>query len=57
MLRRWFDDQGFVVVFNFFSILINYGNMVKMFLRALSISKKYNMIVFLTLQGSAGEWR
>ena len=31
--------------------------MAKIFLHTLSISKKYNMISFLTLEVSAGEWR
>ena len=57
MLRRLFDDQDFIVGFNFFQRLRDFGNMAKIFLLALSISKKYNMIAFLTLEGSAGEWR
>ena len=45
MLRHWFDDQDFIVVFNFFSMLENswkYG------LQPLSISKKYIIIAFST---------
>ena len=54
MLSRRFGDQDFTVVLNFFSqCLRNPGN----FLHALSISKKHNMIEFLTLEDSAGEWR
>ena len=41
----------------FFQCLRNIGNMAKIFLRVLSISKKYNMTAFLSLEGSAGEWR
>ena len=58
MSRRWFDDQDLIVVFNFFfQCLRNLGNMAKIFLHALSISKKYNMIAFLSLEGSEEEWR
>ena len=57
MLRRWFDDQDFIVVFNFFQCLRNLGNMAKIFLHALSISKNYNMIAFLSLEGSREDWR
>ena len=41
----------------FFQCLRNLGNRAKIFLHALSILEKYNMIVFLTLEGSAEEWR
>ena len=41
----------------FFQGLRNLGNMAKIFSKALSISEKFNVIVFLTLDGSAGEWR
>ena len=51
MLRRRFDDLDFIVVFSFFfHFLRNLGNMAKIILYALSISKKYNMIAFLTLK-------
>ena len=54
MLRRWFDDQDFIVVFNFSKRSRNLGNMAKIFLHALSISEKYNMIAFLALEGFTG---
>ena len=54
MLRRSFDDQDFITVFNFFQFLKNLEGMAKIFLHALSISKKCNKIAFLTLEGSAG---
>ena len=57
MSRRWFDDQDFIVVFNFFKCLRNLGNMAKIFLHALSILKKYNMIAFLFLESSEEKWR
>ena len=41
----------------FFQCLRNLGIMAKIFLHALSISEKYTMIAFLTLDGSAEEWR
>ena len=31
MLRRWFDDQDFIVVFNFFECLRDLGNIAKIF--------------------------
>ena len=40
---------------SFFQCLRNLGNMAKIFLHAMLISKKYNMIAFLTLESSAGE--
>ena len=40
----------------FFQFSRNFGNMAKIFLHALLILKKYNMIAFVTLLGSAGEW-
>ena len=40
----------------FFQAFRNLGNMAKIFLHALSISEKYNMIAFQTLKGSAEEW-
>ena len=52
ILRRWFDDQDFIVAFNFFQCLRNLENMAKCFLQALSISKKHNIIAFLSLEGS-----
>ena len=57
MLRRWFDDQDFIVVLDFFQCLRNLGNMGKIFLRALPISKKCNMAAFLSLERSEEEWR
>ena len=36
----------------FFQCLRNLGNMAKISLHALSISKKYNIIAFLSLEGS-----
>ena len=41
----------------FFQCLRNLGNMAKIFLRALSISKKYSMIAFLSLESFEEEWR
>ena len=41
----------------FFQCLRNLGNIAKIVLHAWSISKKYNMIAFLSLEGSAVEWR
>ena len=41
----------------FFQCLRNLGNIAKIFSHALSISKKHNMIAFLTLEGYAAEWR
>ena len=40
----------------FFQCLRNLENMAKIFLHALSISKKCNMIAFLSLKGSEEEW-
>ena len=40
----------------FFQCLRNLGNKTKIFLHDLSISKKYNMIAFLSLEGSREEW-
>ena len=58
MLRRWFDDPDFIVVFNFFSMFEKSWKCGKDLLaHALSISKKYNMIAFLSLEGSREEWR
>ena len=59
MLRRngWFDGQDFIVVFSFVQCSKNLGIMAKIFLHALSISKMYNMIAFLFLEGSTEEWR
>ena len=36
----------------FFQYLINLGNMAKIFLHVLSISKSYSIITFLSLEGS-----
>ena len=41
----------------FFPCLRNLGNLAEFFLHALSISKKYNIIDFLTLEGFSREWR
>ena len=41
----------------FFQCLGNLGDVAEIFLHALSISKKYNMIAFLSLEGSEEEWR
>ena len=57
MLRRLFDDQDFIAVFNFFSMFEKSWKYGKDFLHALSISKKYNMIAFISLEGSKQEWR
>ena len=41
----------------FFQCLRNLGNMAKIFLHALPISKKCNMTAFPSLEGSEEEWR
>ena len=57
MLRHWFDDQDFIVVFNFFSMFEKSWKYGKDLFHALLISEKYNIIAFLPLEHSAGEWR
>ena len=58
-VKGWFDDQDFIVVLDFYTQkkLRNLGNLAKIFLHALPISKKCNMTVFLSLEGSEEEWR
>ena len=41
---------------SFFQCFTYLGNMAKIFLHALSISEKYNMIAFLTLESFAEDW-
>ena len=59
MLRRWFNDQDFIVVFNFFSVLEKswkYG--IDLFACFVDLEKvAYNMTAFLSLEGSEEEWR
>ena len=57
MLRRGFDDQDFIVVFNFFSTFKKSWKYGKDLFACFVNLKKYNMIAFPTLEGSAGEQR
>ena len=58
MSRRWFDDQNLIVVFNFFFSMFEQSWKYGKDLFACFVDlKKFNMIAFLSLEGSEEEWR
>ena len=56
MLRCWFDDRNFIVVFNFLSMFEKSWKYGKDLLACFVDLEKY-MIAFLSLDGSEEEWR
>ena len=57
MLRRWFNDQDFIVVYKFFSMYEKSWKSDEDLFACFVDLKKYNMIAFLSLEGSEEELR